>query len=201
MHFYIKTTRIDLGFPFAASAAVILMLDKSGTALLIFLCCALHEAGHILLLSLCSAPPDAIVLGVFGMRIDRGETCLDYRREALCALAGPAANFLLSLSALSFAEKYPAALNLAALSAGIGVFNLLPVEPMDGALALKSLLLLKYGERTADRAVDIFAAVLLVPLTVCGIVLLIKTGSNFTLLCVCVYISVYLLAKKRGSRI
>ena len=50
MHFYIKTTRIDLGFPFAASAAVILMLDKSETALLIFLCCALHEAGHILLL-------------------------------------------------------------------------------------------------------------------------------------------------------
>lgn len=36
MHFYIKTTRIDLGFPFAASAAVILMLDKSETVLLIF---------------------------------------------------------------------------------------------------------------------------------------------------------------------
>ena len=36
MHFYIKKTRIDLGFPFAASAAVILMLDKSGTALLVF---------------------------------------------------------------------------------------------------------------------------------------------------------------------
>lgn len=201
MRFRIKNTCIEFGFPFAVTAAVILMLDRSKTAPAVFLCCAVHEAAHILLLALCSAPPDAIVLGVFGMRIDRGETCLNYRREALCALAGPAANFLLSLSALPFAEKYPAALNLAALSAGIGVFNLLPVEPMDGALALKSLLLLKYGERTADRAVDIFAAVLLVPLTVCGIVLLIKTGSNFTLLCVCVYISVYLLAKKRGGRI
>ena len=201
MRFRIKNTCIEFGFPFAVTAAVILMLDRSKTAPAVFLCCAVHEAAHILLLALCSAPPDAIVLGVFGMRIDRGETCLDYRREALCALAGPAANFLLSLLALPFAEKYPAALNLAALSAGIGVFNLLPVEPMDGASALKSLLLLKYGERTADRAVDIFAAVLLVPLTVCGIVLLIKTGSNFTLLCVCVYISVYLLAKKRGGRI
>ena len=183
MHFYIKTTRIDLGFPFAASAAVILMLDKSGTALLVFLCCALHEAGHILLLSLCSAPPDAIILGVFGMRIERGEVCLDYRREAVCA----------------FARWYPNALKLAALSAGIGVFNLLPVEPMDGATALKSLLLLKYEERTADKIVDIFAAVLLIPLTVCGIILLIKTGNNFTLLCVCIYISVYLIAKKRTA--
>ena len=91
MHFYIKTTRIDLGFPFAASAAVILMLDKSETALLVFLCCALHEAGHILLLTLCSAPPDAIILGVFGMRIERGELCLsapsrDLRRILLFRL-------------------------------------------------------------------------------------------------------------------
>mgnify|MGYP001127454236 CR=1 FL=1 len=200
MHFYIKTTRIDLGFPFAASAAVILMLDKSGTALLIFLCCALHEAGHILLLTLCSAPPDAIILGVFGMRIERGgELSLVYRREAVCALAGPAANFIVSLAALPFVRVYPNALKLAALSAGIGVFNLLPVEPMDGAAALKSLLLLKHEEHTADKVVDIFAAVLLIPLTVCGIILLIKTGNNFTLLCVCIYISVYLIAKKRTA--
>lgn len=199
MHFYIKTTRVDVGFPFAASAAVILMFDKSGTALLIFLCCALHEAGHILLLSLCDSPPDAIVLGVFGMRIERGEVCLDYRREAVCALAGPAANFIVSLVALPFAWRYSDALKLAALSAGIGVFNLLPVEPMDGAEALRSLLMLKYDEHTADRAVDIFAAVLLVPMTVCGIILLVKTGNNFTLLCVCVYISVYLIAKKRTA--
>ena len=107
MHFYIKTTRIDLDFPFAASAAVILMLDKSGTALLIFLCCALHEAGHILLLTLCSAPPDAIILGVFGMRIERGEVCLDYRREAVCALAGPAANFIVSLAVFRLRECIP----------------------------------------------------------------------------------------------
>lgn len=199
MHFYIKTTRVDVGFPFAASAAVILMLDKSGTALIIFLCCALHEAGHILLLSLCASPPDAIVLGVFGMRIERGEVCLDYRREAVCALAGPAANFIVSLVALPFAWRYSDALKLAALSAGIGVFNLLPVEPMDGAEALRSLLMLKYDEHTADRTVDVFAAVLLVPMTVCGIILLVKTGNNFTLLCVCVYISVYLIAKKRTA--
>ena len=152
-----------------------------------------------MLLSLCSAPPDAIILGMFGMRIERGEVCLDYRREAVCALAGPAANFIVSLAALPFARVYPNALKLAALSAGIGVFNLLPVEPMDGAAALKSLLLLKYEEHTAERVVDIFAAVLLIPLTVCGIVLLVKTGNNFTLLCVCIYISVYLIAKKRTA--
>lgn len=91
-------------------------------------------------------------------------------------------------------------MNLAALSAGIGVFNLLPVEPMDGALALKSLLLLKYGERTADRAVDIFAAVLLVPLTVCGIVLLIKTEA--TLLCfACVFIYPSIFWQKSGAAV
>lgn len=199
MCFRIKNTRIEFGFPFAVTAAVILMLDRSKTAPAVFLCCAVHETAHILLLALCSAPPDAIVLGVFGMRIERGEVCLNYRREAVCALAGPAANFIVSLAALPFARVYPDALKLAALSAGIGVFNLLPVEPMDGAAALKSLLLLKHEEHTADKVVDIFAAVLLIPLTVCGMVLLVKTGNNFTLLCVCIYISVYLIAKKRTA--
>ena len=70
MCFRIKNTRIEFGFPFAVTAAVILMLDRSKTAPAVFLCCAVHEAAHILLLALCSAPPDAIVLGVFGMRID-----------------------------------------------------------------------------------------------------------------------------------
>ena len=156
MCFRIKNTRIEFGFPFAVTAAVILMLDRSKTAPAVFLCCTVHEAAHILLLALCSAPPDAIVLGVFGMRIDRGETCLDYRREAVCALAGPAANFIVSLAVLPFARVYPNALKFAALSAGIGVFNLLPVEPMDGAAALKSLLLLKYEERTADKIACVF---------------------------------------------
>ena len=75
----------------------------------------------------------------------------------------------------------------------------MPVELRVCAEDIKSLLLFKYEEHTADKIVDIFAAVLLIPLTVCGIILLIKTGNNFTLLCVCIYISVYLIAKKRTA--
>ena len=75
---------------------------------------------------------------------------------ALTALAGPASNFLLALAALFFASLIgglPAAalngflvwlfyflLNTAILSIGLGLFNLVPIPPLDGSKILFSFL-------------------------------------------------------------
>ena len=75
---------------------------------------------------------------------------------ALTALAGPASNFLLALAALFFASligRLPAAalngflvwlfyflLNTAILSIGLGLFNLVPIPPLDGSKVLFSFL-------------------------------------------------------------
>lgn len=57
--------------------------------------------------------------------------CLDYRREAVCALAGPAANFIVSLAALPFARWYLNALKLAAHECGYRRFQS-PARRADG---------------------------------------------------------------------
>ena len=75
---------------------------------------------------------------------------------ALTALAGPASNFLLALAALFFASLIgglPAAalngflvwlfyflLRTAILSIGLGLFNLVPIPPLDGSKILFSFL-------------------------------------------------------------
>lgn len=73
---------------------------------------------------------------------------------ALTALAGPASNFVLALAALglssliaSFAPVNPVTLvvlsflsNMAVLSIGLGVFNLIPIPPLDGSKVLFSVL-------------------------------------------------------------
>lgn len=65
---------------------------------------------------------------------------------ALTALAGPASNFLLAL-ALTFAASRTYGgwateflLNTAILSIGLGLFNLVPIPPLDGSKVLFSLL-------------------------------------------------------------
>lgn len=74
---------------------------------------------------------------------------------ALTALAGPASNFLLSLLCMLFASRmihvpwltgvwaeglFSFLLSTAILSIGLGLFNLLPIPPLDGSKILFSLL-------------------------------------------------------------
>ena len=73
---------------------------------------------------------------------------------AITALAGPLSNFLMALAALvlcslinAFAPLYPAVLvllcflsNVAILSVGLGLFNLIPISPLDGSKVLLALL-------------------------------------------------------------
>ena len=103
------------------------------------------------------------------------------RDMALTALAGPASNFLLALIALAlcsligyFAPIHLATLlllcflsHVALLSVGLGIFNLIPLSPLDGSKVLFALLpdkiyfvILRY-ER--------YAMILLVLLTMLGV--------------------------------
>ena len=73
---------------------------------------------------------------------------------AVTALAGPVSNFLMALIALALCSiisaavpLYPAVLvllcflsNVAILSVGLGLFNLIPISPLDGSKVLFALL-------------------------------------------------------------
>ena len=63
---------------------------------------------------------------------------------ALTALAGPAANFLTALAAVGVSSAVfhlaPLGCQLAVLSVGLGLFNLIPLSPLDGSKILFALL-------------------------------------------------------------
>ncbi len=199
MRIKIGATTFVVGFPFAAAVTLMLLLDKSGTAVSALVCCVLHEFGHLLCLFALSAPPERVTLGAFGMRIDKSSAELSYQYETVTALAGPAINFLLALIlfAVSKTANAPWLLTSAALNLCTGLFNIIPVEPLDGGRALKNALLIKYDEQRTEKIINILSLITLVPLTFGGIAVLKFSGYNFTLLLVCIYIAAYLLMKNR----
>jgi Zn-dependent protease len=118
-----------------------------------FLCVLLHELGHSLTAQRYGVQvPRILLLPIGGMaefdRIPRRPSA-----EFLITVAGPAVNFAIVLLLLPFTWRYVLGLaeveafSLAELTAQLcfanlvmGIFNLLPVYPMDGGRILRSVL-------------------------------------------------------------
>ena len=107
-------------------AALILLLPLDWLIAAV-LAAAVHELGHLAVIRALGGRPEFLSIGVFGAQIHTGP--LDNRAEFFCAAAGPAASLFL----LSLCRFFPKL----ALCGGVqGMFNLIPVHPMDGGRML-----------------------------------------------------------------
>ena len=92
---------------------------------------AVHEFGHYIALKMCHVPVYAIEIAPTGIKMATGE--LRGREALLCALAGP----IFGLSLTLFAKFIPCTAFCSFLQ---GMFNLLPIYPLDGGRSLRAVL-------------------------------------------------------------
>lgn len=180
------------GVPFFCLLSLLLTLDQSGTAALCLLASFVHEFGHVAVLWLGGRPPREITVGVCGIRLIPHEKPLPPAAEAVMLCAGSAVNlaFAWVLYRLSVA---PLAV---ATHAVLGVFNLLPVEALDGGQLLRWLLSRRWGETVVHRAVRAVSVVVVLPLATVGFWLLLR-AHNPTLLLVSGYLIARLFTDER----
>ncbi len=156
---------VTAGFFLLLAAAFALSPPPLTAAVL--LAAALHESGHLLALYAFRVPVEGVRLCASGAVIfARGARRLSYGRELLVTLAGPAANLL----AAPFISLFAARLDwgwgylLAGANALLGVYNLLPIPPLDGGRTLYLLAAWRFGPdagETASAAVGLTAALAL----------------------------------------
>lgn len=104
---------------------------------------ALHETGHVLTILLMRGRIERVRFGLAGIRIEVAG--LGYQQEALAALAGPVC------SIAGFAVLRQSFSECAAFSLSLGIFNLLPLFPLDGGRALRCALLLRLPPEKAEK--------------------------------------------------
>ncbi|MBQ3089901.1 MAG: site-2 protease family protein [Oscillospiraceae bacterium] len=121
--------------------------DSTSLFALIF-ACLIHESGHLMAARSLGLKIDSLHLGLAGLELKIRRNC-NYLGDLLLALSGPAASLL--LTALLCAVPVPAAALLSGISLILGLFNLLPIRPLDGGEALNALLMQLCSEEQAWR--------------------------------------------------
>jgi Zn-dependent protease len=132
--------------------------------LLFFVCVVLHELGHSLTARRYGVRVPRILLMPIGGMAEFDRIPREPRAELLITIAGPAVNFVLFAAMLpffwdtlandaAFSEQSWLGIGtmLAAANLIMGIFNLLPVYPMDGGRILRALLATKFPYMTATR--------------------------------------------------
>ena len=185
-----KETKIHVSFFFGLTVALTGLFDQTGTILLCLLAGIIHEAGHLAVLLVSHEKPKEIHITPFGMRIERNSGFLmSFGQEILCAFAGPLVNLIVWLI---FRGSRFSEINLT-----IGLFNLLPCEPLDGNKILENFLRLRFSQTTTEKISLAISCITVLPVAIAGFIILVKSRHNFSLLLISVYIIFFIAIKKK----
>lgn len=182
--------RISLLFP--ATLVVLLSIDNTGIPAWCIAASAMHEAGHFAAMYAFGYRPHLVSIGFFGISVHHREE-LSGIKAVFIALAGPAVN-MISFAVLFSISGWttPVLVHLV-----MAVFNLMPIEALDGGQALYFILAELKGAEKAEQISFIVSVLILMPLASIGFFLLLKNGYNFTLLGISVYLGLLLILKRR----
>lgn len=195
--FRIYSLTIEISFFFIAIVTLMSAFDDSGIVMCALAAAFLHELGHVLASIVCGLRPKNISLNIFGIEMKCDNNTLSYSREIMITFAGPLFNFVFCLIFylinLYSNSQIIATLSIANLA--LGIFNMLPIEALDGGRGIKLLLCLKCSPEKAEKISLILSVICMLPLFCGAFYLLFITPFNVTLLLACIYLT-YLIVNR-----
>lgn len=191
--FNVCPCRIQVNFSFFALIAFCCIFTGAEGGLACLLAVCAHEAAHLAAMVAFGIFPGKVYLSAMGCRVEvNGQINLKDSKNILISLAGPGINWLtLVLSAtLGFSGS-----TFSGASFAMAFIHSLPIEPLDGGLALKYFLRSKYPAEKARKISRAISTIILVPLATLGFLVLLHTRYNYSLLALSVYLMLYLVLK------
>ncbi len=192
MSFKIGNVSIYISFTFICLILFVLITAESTNIPVTLACSLLHELGHFFALFLSGEKNFSMKISFFGGEICRNESYkTNYILEFFVHIAGPLVNLLLALVFLLCNN-----ISLFETNTAIAVFNLLPIDNLDGGKALYSLFCTRRGHNFAKRLIFLISLFVCIPLILISFVSVIENEGNIQLVFVLVYILLMLILKK-----
>ena len=160
------------------------LIDRSGILLWGVFAAFIHELGHIIAFVLVGDLPEELSFEITGIKMVRSGKAITSGKEIFQLLMGSCTNFLVFLI-LSYSLQTVNKVSLFAISHLIlGIFNLRPIQSLDGGMILKIII------RKAYVLGKVVSLMILIPLFCVGCYLCVSERFHFSLLLVCVWLLV-----------
>lgn len=189
-------TEIYISFLFTAVVTLMLACDKTGLALPVMFSVFVHEVGHLFVMWLLNCAPKSIRLIPASVQITKG-IGKRYQNDILIALAGPAVNILLFgtlyLNYLVF--KNQITLIYALINLIVALFNLLPVNGLDGGTVIFSLIAEKTDINRANVILKIITLVISLGVLTVAVIMTVKGKINISLYIISLYLFTGIIIK------
>ena len=176
-----------------------IILDKSGKIVFGLMAALIHEVGHIFAMHLKNCFPKEIIAGLFDVNIkDLSVNQRTYKDDIMINLFGPIFNlvFCFVFYIIYFFTGNSNFFLASSENFALFIFNILPIETLDGGQILFSILAPIKGVKFSIHCVEIISFLILFPIAVLGFYILITSRYNFSLLFFSCYLMVMLLIKK-----
>lgn len=154
-------------------------VNGANLLLMILGAAAAHELGHWIMLRFFGADIRGLRIGMLGAVLEADCSRLSYGKELLAVLAGPGANLLCAWLLSRFGNEMEVVIGAHLV---LGMFNLIPLRPLDGGRALYLVVAWGLGPWAGDRAAKWVgtASALLLSFGLCW--LMVQTGGSLWLL-------------------
>ena len=157
--------------------------DFQSYIIISFLWVTLHEFAHIVVASSFGCKFDNVYISIMGVRAELGDIDeLSEKKKIILYSAGPFLNLFMAVVICFFYQyfKFEFIKNSIMVNLSLGVFNLLPAYPLDGARISEILLSKKFLYKEAKKITGIFSFVISVILffIFCIIMLLHKVNIS-----------------------
>ncbi len=172
------------------------VMDKSGMIIFGIISALLHEIGHLIAAYFQNNKIKKINFGFASVDIISSEQ--NFESGFLVLTSGSLVNFILALI-FEILYLYFGSLvynGIAYQNLCIGIFNLLPINSLDGGQIFFSLLNKKIDFLLAEKISNIVSFIFLVPVCILGFLVLINSKYNFSLLILSCYLISYICFKE-----
>ncbi len=177
---------------------LMLLIDKTGFMIMALEAIFLHELGHIIMLCCMGCKPKKIELKV-GAAVIGGRFTLSKKGEIFVAVAGSAANlFIFVILFVAFCLWGNAVvLNRSLVMLIIGVFNLLPIQGLDGGTVIFQLIVGRFRQNRVKIITLTLSVVFIGMIFLLGIMIFISSKNNPSLILLSLYLIFGILLSKK----